>query len=129
MARLNKKLLRQLIADRYKTQKEFCIAFGRSLPGLHKWLTNDEIRDSTVQELAEWFKVPTKELDLNRQDIDKDRYIKIIQQLEGVAERSGITLGVTELSTWAVFIYSNQSSEEKIDDTAFEMAISARPKT
>ena len=118
MARLNKKMLRQLIDDRYHSQKEFCNAFGISLPGLQRWLKTDEIRDVNID------KVETRILNLNAQDIDKDRYLQIISELEKVAERSGTTMTVQELSSWAVFIYTNQMSDSAVDTSAFEQAVS-----
>ncbi len=124
MARLNKKMLRQLISDRYHSQKEFCNAFEISLPGLQRWLKTDEIRDVNLDKLAEFFKVETRILNLNAQDIDTDRYLEIISELEKVAERSGATMTVQELSSWAVFIYTNQTSDSAVDTSAFEQAVS-----
>jgi len=128
MARLNKKMLRQLIDDRYTSQTEFCNAFGMiSLPGLQRWFKTDEIRDVNIDKLAEFFKVETRILNLNSQDIDKDRYLEIISELEKVAERSGATMTVQELSSWAVFIYTNQTSDSAVDTSAFEQAVSMIP--
>tara|TARA_R110000796_G_scaffold177213_1_gene294072 strand:- start:169 stop:555 length:387 start_codon:yes stop_codon:yes gene_type:complete len=124
MARLNKLQLRQLIKDRYHTQKNFCDAFGVSLPGLNKWLNGDEIREKTLEKIAVFFQIEPRVLNLSDNDIDKDRYMEIIKKLKQISSDTGVTPDVEEIASWAVFIYTNQNATTTIDTSAFEQSLS-----
>ena len=115
---LNKKLLDELIAEHYGSQKNFCKAMGISENTPINWAKRQTVSDKIIDDIVKNFiglgvDVTANNFDLNASKIDGDKYNACMAEVQKIAERCGYPTDGNSLAKWATLIYQSGSHADE----------------